>query len=158
MTKTVSKIKVEIRIDHLNHKHNPFSIDGVQWLNGGELAEILDKLSKGFEPVKDANGKWCDTSDIPETRTSCKSYRFGLNNEYLGDTYEEVKAEYFSRVHSVSWDYIIVDGDTLTVYTMDKAEFSEYLDNFHIFERGRIRGVRSKRDINRMIEWLDARA
>jgi hypothetical protein len=158
MKKSISKINVNIIIDTENHKRSPYSLDGIHWMNGGELAEVLDKLSKGYKPEKDANGKWDETSDIIETRTSCKSYRFGLNNEYLGNTYEEVKTEYFKRVHSISWDYIIVDGDTLIVYTMDKTEFAEYLDNFHIFERGRIRGVRSKKAIAEMIEWLDARA
>ena len=158
MIKVTTKIDIDIIIDTKNHKRAPYSLDGIHWMNGGELAEVLDKLSKGYAPTKDANGRWDETSDIPETRTSCKSYRFGLNNEYLGDTYEEVKTEYFKRVHSVEWDYIIIEGDTLTVYTMDKAEFAEYLDNFHIFEKGRIRGVRSKKAITEMIEWLEARA
>lgn len=158
MLKSVSKITIRVIIDHINHKHNPYSLDGVKWYNGGEIAEILNKLTKGYPPIKDGCGKWCDTSDIAETRTSCKSYRFSLTSEKLGDTYEAAKAEYFSRVHSTSWDYIIIEGDTLIVYTMDKAEFAEYLDNFHLFEGGIIRGVRSKRDINKMIEWLEARA
>ena len=158
MIKVTTKIDIDIIIDTKNHKRAPYSLDGIHWMNGGELAEVLDKLSKGYAPTKDANGRWDETSDIPETRTSCKSYRFGLNNEYLGDTYEEVKTEYFKRVHSVQWDYIIIEDNTLTVYTMNKAEFAEYLDNFHIFERGRIRGVRSKKAITEMIEWLEARA
>ena len=158
MKKTTSKINVNIIIDTENHKRAPYSLDNIHWMNGGELAEVLDKLSKGYKPTKDANGRWDETSDIVETRTSCKSYRFGLNNECLGDTYEEVKTEYFKRVHSVQWDYIIIEDNTLTVYTMNKAEFAEYLDNFHIFERGRIRGVRSKKAIAEMIEWLEARA
>lgn len=157
MLKSISKITLNIIVDFENHKRAPYSLDGVHWLNGGELAEALDKFSKGYKPEKDANGKWDKTSDIPETHTSCKSYRFGLNNEYLGDTYEEVKTEYFKRVHSTNWDYIIIEGDTLIVYTMNKAEFAEYLDNFHIFEKGRIRGVRSKKAIAEMIEWLEAR-
>lgn len=158
MLKSVTHITLQVTTDLQNHRHAPHTLDGVHWLNNGDLAEVLNKHRLGYAPTKDGNGKWCDTSDIPETCTSCKSYRFTLTSERLGNTYEEVKAEYFRRTHSVNWDYIIIDGNTLIVYTMNRNEFAEYLDNFHLFENGIVRGVRSKKDINKMIEWLEARA
>lgn len=156
MTKTVTKITLEYQIDLINHKRAPYTIDGVHYMNGGELAEALDKSRLGYEPIKDANVKWCDGSDINDLKVSCKSYRFSLTSERLGNDYETVKNEYFKRVHSILWHYIIIDNDYLIVYEMDRNEFENYIDNFHIFENGIIRGVRNKKDINNMIEWFES--
>jgi hypothetical protein len=156
MKKTISKITLAYQTDLINHKRAPYTIDGIHYMNGGELAEVLNKDRLGYQPIKDGNIKWCDGSDINELKISCKSYRFSLTSERLGDNYETVKNEYFKRVHSILWHYIIIDNDYLIVYEMNKSEFESYIDNFHIFENGIVRGVRNKKDINNMILWFES--
>lgn len=156
MTKTVTKITIDYQTDLINHKRAPYTIDGVHYMNGGELAEALNKYRLGYEPIKDPSTKWCDGSDINDIKVSCKSYRFSLTSERLGNDYDTVINEYFKRVHSTSWHYIIINNDYLIVYEMDKKEFKEYIDNFHIFENGIVRGVRNKKDISRMLQWFES--
>jgi hypothetical protein len=156
MTKTITKITLEYRTDLINHKRAPYTIDGVHYMNGGELAEALDKDRLGYKAIKDPNIKWCDGSDINDLKISCKSYRFSLTSERLGNDYETVKNEYFNRVHSILWHYIIIDNGYLIVYEMNKKEFETYLDKFHIFENGIIRGIRNKKDINNMLQWFES--
>lgn len=96
-------------------------------------------------------------SDIPEYHLSVKSYHFTLANNLNGDTYEEMKADFFSRCHSTHFAYVT---RSQLVYIMNREQFAEFLDLFHELDRssapnGNKVVIRGKREPKAMIQWLD---
>lgn len=66
-------------------------------------------------------------SDIPEFEMSVKSSRFTLASNLQGETYEEMKADFFSRCASKVFAYVDKDGE---VYLMGRSTFEDFLDRF----------------------------
>ena len=135
----------------------PYKIDR-KFYNNGEVVEIICKVVRGFEAIKDGNGKFDKVSDIDgkDIHASVKSARFTLCNEVLSDNFEDSIKIYFTRTASTSWIFGIYDDtDIFTEYTMNKAEFSDFLHEFCTFERKRVRCGKLTR---KMREWLDSRA
>lgn len=96
-------------------------------------------------------------SDIPEYRLSVKSYHFTLANNLSGETYEEMKADFFARCHSTHFAYVT---RSQLVYIMNREQFAEFLDLFHELDRssapnGNKVVIRGKREPKAMIQWLD---
>ena len=54
MTKTEYTINFKFAFDPA-HKGAPYTLDGEHYMNGGEFAEVADKMVKGFGSKKDAN-------------------------------------------------------------------------------------------------------
>ena len=97
-------------------------------------------------------------SDIPEYRLSVKSYHFTLASDLKGDTYEEMKADFFARCHSTYFAYVT---RSQLVYIMNAEQFSEFIDLFHELDRtstpnGNKIVIRGKREPKTMLEWLEA--
>ena len=155
MTRTEYKINFHFEFDP-THKGAPYTLDGEHYMNGGEFAEVADKMVKGFGSKKDANTPFDEGSDIEETDTSVKSSKATLTSKQIGYDFDSIKACYFARVHSTNWDYVIVIDDSVIVYNMDKVEFSEFLDNWATYCKDR-NVIRMKATSGKMIRWFDER-
>ena len=155
MTKTEYKINFSFTHD-ATHKGAPYTLDGEHFMNGGEFAEVADKLVKGFGSTKDANTPFDKGSDIPETETSVKSSRATLTSTQIGYDFESIKRCYFARVHSTNWDYVVIVDDTVTVYNMNAEEFEAFLDNWATYCKDR-NVIRFKSTSVKMLQWLEER-
>lgn len=96
-------------------------------------------------------------SDIPEYRLSVKSYHFTLASDLKGETYEEMKADFFARCHSTHFAYVT---RSQLVYIMNAEQFAEFLDLFHELDRTSAPNgckvvIRGKREPKAMLQWLD---
>ena len=140
-----------------NRKGAKYSFDGVHWFNNGELSESGAKYVHNIsDTTKDANTPFDKGSDIQELSISVKSSKATLTSVVLGNSYNEIKANYFQRVHSTSWDWVVVLEDEITVYNMDKAEFAEFMDAWASYCKDR-KVIRFKATSTKMIKWLEER-
>lgn len=136
------------------HKGAPYTFDGLRYVNGGEWKEVEFKAALGYAAVKDANGRYDMTDDVPEIGASVKSSKATLVNKVLGESFSEVKAVYMATVHSTRWVWVSIRDEELTAYYMDKAEFSRFLDTWAGFDNDR-KVIRFKAESNKMLQWLD---
>ena len=139
-------------------KGTPFRINRKDY-NGGEACEIFSKVVRNLPAIKDPNGSFDTSSDIEyeDQHISVKSPRFTLCNEILSDNFTDSIEIYFTRTASTSWIFDIYEEklNIFIEYTMNKAEFSDFLHEFCTFERKRVRCGKLTR---KMREWLDSRA
>ena len=155
MTRTEYKINFQFAFDP-THKGAPYTLDGEHYMNGGEFAEIADKMVKGYGSKKDANTPFDQGSDIEETATSVKSSRATLTSMKIGYDFESIKRCYFARVHSTNWDYVVVLDDTLVIYNMDATEFEAFLNEWSVYCKDR-NVIRMKVTSAKMLQWFDKR-
>jgi len=155
MTKTEYRINFKFQFDP-THKGAPYTMDGDHFMNGGEFAEIADKMVKGLGSTKDANTPFDKGSDIEQTNTSVKSSKATLTSAQIGYDFNSIKRCYFERVHSTNWDYVIVIDDTVVIYNMNASEFESFLDNWAAYNKER-NVIRIKATSGKMIRWLDER-
>jgi len=139
------------------HKGAPYTLDGEHYMNGGEFAEIADKMVKGLGSTKDANTPFDAGSDIAETCTSVKSSKATLTTKQIGFDFDSIKRCYFARVHSTNWDYVVILDDMVIIYNMNAEEFGEFLDNWATYCKDR-NTIRFKATSGKMLKWLDERA
>ena len=78
----------------LNAKYTRFAYNGKKY-NRGDMLEMIYKSVLGYIPVKDDNGSWRDSADIPQLFCSVKSMGFSLCKEYLGETKPEIIDRFF---------------------------------------------------------------
>ena len=160
MKKNTGNIR-ELGINYIydnSRKGAKYSVNnGKSWINGGEMAEIGTKAVFGIETLeKDANTPFDKGSDIEELEMSVKSSKFTLCCP-IGKTWDETITNYFQRVHSTSWGYAVIIEDEITVYTMNKAEFKEFLETWANWDESR-KVVRGKATSGKMIKWFEERA
>lgn len=139
-----------------SRRNNKYTFDGIKWVNAGEAIEILLKFVLGLLAKKDPNTGWNEGNDIEEYKASVKSPNFTLVNSVIGETFEEVKEEYFKHVASEIVIFGIIAGDELITYWMDMNEFDEYLKEFGTWEKTR-KVIRGKKLSNQMVTWLEKR-
>ncbi len=156
MKRTEYKINFQFTFDP-THKGAPYTMDGEHYMNGGEFAEVADKMVKRLGSKKDANTPFDMGSDIEETQTSVKSSKATLTSAKIGYDFDSIKNCYFARVHSTNWDYVVIVDDTVIIYNMDKAEFSEFLSNWATYCADR-NVIRFKATSTKMLRWLEDRA
>lgn len=97
-------------------------------------------------------------SDIPEYKMSVKSARFTLASHLQGDTYEEMKEDFFNRCASEVFAYVTKCGE---VYTMTAEIFSSFLDQFATIGRqssknGGNKTIRMRSETKEVLSWLMA--
>jgi hypothetical protein len=155
MTRTEYKINFHFEFDP-THKGAPYTLDGEHYMNGGEFAEVADKMVKGFGSKKDANTPFDKGSDIEETNTSVKSSKATLTSAQIGYDFHSIKRCYFERVHSNNWDYVVIIDNTVVIYNMNKVEFESFLDNWSGYCKDR-NTIRIKATSGKMIRWFDER-
>lgn len=154
MKKATYEINVAYTFDPA-HKGANYTFDGEHWTNGGEFAEVITKSVLGFEAKKDANTRYDVASDIEEINASVKSSRFTLVNFSLADTFEESIERYFETVHSTQWIYTVVIEDMVTLYYMNRKEFSDFLFTFTALNERNV--VRCKATSGKMLKWFEER-
>lgn len=140
-----------------DHKGAPYTIDGIHYMNAGELAECIDKACKGFEPVKDANTSFELGSDIEDLHISVKSGKATLTTKKLGTSFDEILANYFKAVPSTSWDWVAVLDEKVFIYNMDRKSFEEFTREFASLQKDRP-VIRYKVTSSKMLGWLEERA
>ena len=156
MKRTEYKINFKFTFDP-THKGAPYTMDGEHYMNGGEFAEIADKMVKGLGSKKDANTPFDMGSDIEETSTSVKSSKATLTSAKIGYDFDSIKKCYFARVHSTNWDYVVILDDSVIIYNMDKAEFDLFLSNWATYCADR-NVIRIKATSTKMLRWLEEQA
>lgn len=139
-----------------SHKGAPYTLDGEHWFNHGDLCEIALKHCKGFEAVKDGNGKWNECSDIEETATSVKSSRATLATDLTGTDMSEMLNRYFSEVHSTNFSYVAIIDESLVEYNMNADEFREFVSTWANINERKV--IRFKSTSAKMLKWLEERA
>lgn len=155
MTRTEYTINFHYEYD-ADRKGAHYTLDGEHFMNGGEFAEIADKMVKGLGSTKDANTPFDAGSDIPETDTSVKSSKATLTTKQIGYDFESIKRCYFERVHSTNWDYVIIIDNTVVIYNMNASEFESFLDSWASYSKDR-NTIRINATSGKMIRWLDER-
>lgn len=137
----------------------PYNINGKDD-NGGVAVECGIKSGLGLPAVKDANGAYDVTDDIPEYNASVKSSAATLVNRKLGDNFDEVVNAYFDTVHSKIVWYGVIDTikRAVTVYEMNHKEFRQYLKLFARYDNSR-KVVRLNKDAASVnLRWLEQHA
>jgi len=155
MTKTIAIMPINYTYN-AERKGAHYLIEGrTKYVNGGEFAEIVCKVIRGFEGVKDANTKFDEGSDIEETKTSVKSNGCGLTDEKLADNREDFLTRYFERTHSTNVDYVVIIDEEVTIYNMTMEEFREFTSEFAKWDK-HSQKVRIKTS-GKMIKWFEDR-
>ena len=155
MKKAIFPVSVPYSFDPA-HKGAPYTFDGVRYVNAGEWKEVEFKGALGYAPVKDANGSYDMTDDVPEIGASVKSGKATLVNKVLGESFTEIKARYMATVHSTLWVWVSIIDDELTAYYMSKEEFGSFLDVWAGYAADR-KVIRFKAESGKMLRWLDER-
>lgn len=153
MKRIESEIKIDYTFDN-NRKGAKYTLNGLNWMNHGEFAEIVTKNILGFESVKDANTAFDKGSDIPEIKASVKSSKASLTNMKLADTFEESVNEYFKRTHSKIFIYTVIIDENATLYTMNKKEFRLFMMNFSNLNERKV--IRFKATSGKMVKFLES--
>lgn len=153
MFKNIYRININYTYN-ASHKGAPYTLDGVKYINNGELHEIVTKGVLGFSAEKDANTSFDKGSDIPELSASVKSGKATLTSTVLGNDYTSVKSNYFKLVHSTLWIFSIIIDENINLYFMNKEEFSLFMDSFSYYDKTR-KVIRFKNTSGKMINWLD---
>lgn len=97
-------------------------------------------------------------SDIPEFKMSVKSARFTLASTLQGESYEEMKADFFRRCASEIFAYVTKCGE---VYMMGRSTFEDFIDNFCTVgysssKHGHRKIIRMKSESFATLMWLKA--
>lgn len=146
-----------------NRSRAPWSIDGVHHFNDGNLAECEASDLFGYGFRYDTQAVPFDLgSDIEPLRMSVKSNGCSLACVYSDnkDTAKaDIIAEYFRRVHSVRWVYVIRKESYSDMYQMDATEFQEFVERFGGLTResGKTYYKIKIRTTQKMEQWLMAR-
>lgn len=153
MKKTIATINVEYTYNP-EHKGAPYTFDNTHWMNAGEFKEAVRKAVAGFKCEKDANTPFDKGSDIEETNTSVKSSGATIS-PIKGESVEEIMKEYFERVHSNNWDYVLIIDEEVIVYNMNKEEFKEFVKEFGRLNDRKV--VRLTKESGKMVRWFEER-
>ena len=155
----MKKIEAEIKINYTfdnNRKGAKYTLNGLNWMNHGEFAEVVTKNILGFESVKDANTAFDKGSDIPEIKASVKSSKASLTSMKLADTFEESMNEYFKRTHSEIFIYTVIIDENATLYMMNEKEFRLFMMNFSSLNERKV--IRFKATSGKMVKFLESLA
>ena len=67
---------------------------------------------------------------------------------------DEILHNYFARVASTLWIWVVLIDETVTAYEMNREEFESFTREFARVER---EVVRYKTSSSKMIQWLEER-
>ena len=145
-------------IEYTGKRYVPFNVNGKD-CNGGDMAEIAVKSAYNLPAVKDGNGAFDVTDDIPEFNASVKSGAATLVNRVLGNNFDEIVTAYMENTHSKNVWYAIPDIEKkcVAIYQMTLAEFEKYLKLFARFDPDR-KVIRLRKDSAKNQAWLDMMA
>lgn len=159
MFKIEYKISIPFTYD-ASHRGAPYSLDGgLTHKNGGEFCESVAKHHRGLDYKVNPATSFSEGSDIESLNASVKSSGASLACLY-GTNKEEILNEYFARVHSTLWIYMVnIDNESMIEYHMDSTEFRAFLNEWSGLakESGgkNLYKVRIKKTSGKMIKWLE---
>ena len=145
----------------LKYGYNPersgakYTLDGVHYMNSGEILEIIAKAHRGLKPTKEANTAFDMGSDIEQEALSIKSSKATLQTKYKADSFEQGLNLYFENTASVAVVWIVNIDEMITEYKMTMQEFKAFTKEWASLQRGYIR---YKTSSGKMIKWLEERA
>lgn len=159
--------KIEYRIEipftyDASHKGAPYSLDGgLTHKNNGEFCESNAKYHRGLDYKVNPATTFDKGSDIESLNASVKSSGASLACVYGMDK-ETILDEYFTRVHSTLWIYMVnIENETMIEYHMNAKEFRTFLNEWSglAVESGKEKRykVRIKKTSGKMIKWLEER-
>lgn len=141
------------------HKGAPYVVNG-KACNFGNLCECVASEWAGCGFGYDTKAVPFDMgSDIESRNASVKSSGASLACLY-GTDKNAIINEYFARVHSTEWIYVVeLDGEWV-LYIMNADEFKSFLIKWAGLTResdGERFKVRFKKTSGKMLNWLDER-
>ena len=140
-----------------DHKGAPYTIDGgAHYMNGGDLAEVAFKHALGLPAVKDGNGDFRKVSDVPSLSMSVKSSRGTLTSVKLGNSFNEVIANFFPVCASNRFAWVVIIDNIISAYIMDADEFKDFTMTWGRYDADR-HVIRFKITSAKMIVWLESR-
>ena len=140
-----------------SHKGAPYTIDGgAHYMNGGDFAEVAFKHALGLPAVKDGNGDFRKVSDVPSLSMSVKSSRGTLTSVKLGNSAEEIIANFFPVCASKSFAWVVLVDDMIYAYIMNPDEFKTFTMEWGRYDADR-HVIRFKITSAKMLAWLEAR-
>ena len=143
----------------------PYFIDGfTKGKNKGNMCESIAKNYRGLF-ISDSNPttKFDEDSDIPEFYMSVKSSGFSLARHLRGKNAHELIEDFFNRVHSKYFCYIIWNENTNEVieYIMNKSEFGAFINEFAYLHyesnKNHDLKINALGTSKRMIAWFEER-
>lgn len=132
--------------------------------NKGNMCESIAKHHRGLF-VSDSNPatKFDEASDIVELCMSVKSSGFSLARKLQGSTAHELIADFFNRVHSKLFCYVIWNPETEEVveYIMNKSEFGAFINKFSFLHyesnKNHDLKINALNTSKKMIAWFEER-
>ena len=139
-------------------KGSKYSVDGGQtFKNHGEYMESVAKYHRGLDYLVNPATSFDKGSDIESLRASVKSSNASLASVY-GFSFDNIIKEYFTRVHSTLWIFMIDIEDKIIEYHMNKIEFEKFLYEWAtlaIESGSHLTKIRIKKVSGKMIKWLE---
>ena len=158
MKKTVyeNPMSYEYNAERRGAKYN---ING-KWANHGEFLESVAKCHRGLDYIINPNTSYDTGSDIESEQASVKSSGATLACIF-GNSKEEILQEYFEKVASTKWIWIVNVDEEITEYEMNRKEFKEFAEEWSqlVLESSKTkrRKVRFKTASGKMIQWFEER-
>lgn len=152
MTKEIKAMMLTYKYD-ANRTNSHYTLDGVKYMNHGDLMELAAKAAYGLEPKKDGNTRYDKGDDIPEFHASVKSSNASVFNCKLGEDFDSSLDVYVTTVFSKEFWYIIDAEDEIHIYKMDLNEFKEFLIQFGKYNERSI--IRLPKTTIKMVNWLE---
>lgn len=124
------------------------------YCNSGEFIERCVKTYFNEPATKDSIPYWAG-SDIESTKASLKSFGASLATGMKStESKSEIIEEYLGNVHSERFYFGALVNETVIVYDMNKAEFTEMLENLWKLNDKRLR---LKTCDTKVIKWCEDR-
>ena len=160
MKKSVFVSRTSVHFDP-THKGAPYSVDSAHFFNFGNYAEAVVNEWAGYGFGFDTYAVPFDKgSDIEELNASVKSSGASLACLYGSDKADIIR-EYFARVHSTMWIYVVEVDSEFWLYQMNAEEFKTMLEEFSGLTRESGKEIRYKlrlkKTSSKMVKWLEER-
>lgn len=130
-----------------------YTLDGIHWMNGGELKEAVAKAVHGLEPRKDGNTPFDVNSDVPEYHASVKSSKASLTNRQLADSFDASVTAYFENVASSEFWWVELHDEDAIIYKMNAGTFERFIRKFAKLNERKV--IRFAATSAKMLAWLD---
>lgn len=154
MYKTYHSISVPYTFDP-NRPNAKYTLDGVHFMNAGQFLQIQLIANLYNRIDRPDNKNFSEDSDIPELCESVKSSKATLVNTFLGNDTETHLQNFFAKVASTQFSWLILIDETIVRYVMDKKEFETFVRNWSKFDESR-KVIRFKTTSTKMIQWLES--
>ena len=154
MEKMVTKMPISYRYNAA-HSGAHYTLDGVKYMNHGDLMEVACKAAHGLEAKKDASTPFYAAADIPEYSASVKSSEASLFNMNLGDTFEVAAEAYLTKDASTSFWFAQDIGEDLVIYKMNEAEYRTFVYDFCRWDK-HSKKIKATKLTRKLLNWFES--